>query len=57
MIINTKLPTYKMVVVDQCFRNSELLSHLPFTVYMSQTESLQLLQKALPKLGKACVSL
>jgi hypothetical protein len=31
----TKLPTYKMVVVDQCFRNSELLSHLPFIVYMS----------------------
>jgi hypothetical protein len=49
----TKLPTYRMVVIDQCSKNSELLSHLPIAVCMSWAESLQLLQKALYKLGKA----
>jgi hypothetical protein len=53
----TKLPTYKMVVVDQCSRNLELLSYLPIAVYMSQAERLQLLQKAPPKVEKAYVGL
>jgi hypothetical protein len=52
----TKLATYKNVVVDQCSRNLELQSHLPAVVYMSQTESLRLLQKVPPKLGKAYAS-
>jgi hypothetical protein len=46
-----------MVIVNQCSRNLELLSHLLDVVYMSQDESLQLLQKVIPKLGKACASL
>jgi hypothetical protein len=31
----TRLPTYKMVVTNQCSKNLELLSRLPTTVYMS----------------------
>jgi hypothetical protein len=46
-----------MVVVDRCYMKLELLSHLPVVVYMSETESLQLLQKAPPKVGKAYASL
>jgi hypothetical protein len=53
----TKLPTYKIVVASQCFRNSEPLSHLPIAVYMSQAKSLRLHQKDLPKLGKDCAGL
>jgi hypothetical protein len=37
--------------------NLELLNPLPIAVYMSQAESLQLLQKVSPKLGKAYVGL
>jgi hypothetical protein len=33
------------------------LSHLPIALYMSQAESLRLLQKAPPKPGKAYASL
>jgi hypothetical protein len=46
-----------MVAVDECSKKLELLSHLPVTVYMSQAESLRLLQNALPKLGKDCVGI
>jgi hypothetical protein len=48
----TKLPTGKKVVVDQCSRSLELLSYPPVVVYTSQAESLRLLEKAPPKLGK-----
>jgi hypothetical protein len=37
--------------------NSEPRSHLLAAAYMSQVESLRLLQKDPPKLGKACVGL
>jgi hypothetical protein len=46
-----------MVIADHHSRNSELLSCLTAAVYMSQAESFRLLQKALPKLGKACAGL
>jgi hypothetical protein len=53
----TKLPTYKKVVVDQHSKSLELMSHLPASVYTSQAESLQLLQKTSPKSGKAYANL
>jgi hypothetical protein len=53
----TRLPTYKIVVVDRCSRNLELLCRLSVAVYMSPDESLRLLQKAPPKLGKDCAGL
>jgi hypothetical protein len=49
----TKLLTYKKVAVDHRSKSLELLIHLPAIVYMSQAKSLQLLQKAPTKLGKA----
>jgi hypothetical protein len=52
-----KLPTYKITVADRCSRNLALLSRLPIAICMSQAESLQLLQKDLPKLGKACAGI
>jgi hypothetical protein len=48
---------YKKVIVDHRSKSLELLSRLPIAVYMSQTESLRLLQKAPPKLSKAYVGL
>jgi hypothetical protein len=53
----TKLPTYKKVLVDLHSRNLEFRSRLPIAVDMSQAESLRLLQKAPPKLGKNYASL
>jgi hypothetical protein len=48
-----KLPTHKKVIVYHHSMSLELQSHLPIAVRMSQAESLHLLQKAPPRLGKA----
>jgi hypothetical protein len=53
----TELPTYKIVTIDQHSTNLEPQSHPPVVAYMSQIESLRLLQRALPKLGKTCAGL
>jgi hypothetical protein len=55
--IYTRLPTYKRVIVDQCSMNLELLSRLPIAVYITQVESLRLLEKDPLKLVKAYVGL
>jgi hypothetical protein len=51
------LPTYRKVLTGHRSMNSEPRSHLLAAPYMSRVESLQLLQKNPPMLGKACVSL
>jgi hypothetical protein len=52
-----KLPTYRKVFTDHRSMNSEPQIHLLAAAYMSQVESLRLLQKDPPRAGKACVGL
>jgi hypothetical protein len=51
------LTTYRKVLTDHRSMNSEHRSHLLTVAYMSRVESLQLIQKDPPRLGKACVGL
>jgi hypothetical protein len=52
-----KLPTYRKVLTDRRSMNLKPRSHLLTAPYLSQVESLRLLQKDPPRLGKACVRL
>jgi hypothetical protein len=48
----TELPTYRIIVVDQCSRNLEPRSHPHFATFMSQAEPLPPLERVFPNWRK-----